>query len=302
DADTILEKDAISFVLYDFLSSEHCLAVGGSLYLLNGNQVKNGKLLTKRMPQKLVPAMQSIEYLRSFSYGRVGLNQMSGALCYPGAFTLFETEALREFGGFDTNNFSFDAEVILKFHHKMRQLHYPTSVRFSVNAHAWTLAPDTLGAYWIQRNHWQRGMLLSAFKHITMFLNPKYGFIGLVTFPCYLLFEIAGPCVEFIAYCLLILSLIFHIVPLSLIAWYVFLAWGGLILLTLGVFYLNIITSHRFYRFSDLIRSLGLTTFEWFGFRQFKAACCFFGTLHFFWTQLKSCLFKIRRMPQSPSE
>lgn len=287
DADTLLEEDAISLIVYDFLASEHCIAVGGSLYVLNGNQVQRGKVVSQSIPKNFVAALQCSEYFRSFSYGRAGLNQMSGALCYPGAFTLFETEALREFGGFDKENFSFDAEVIFRLHHQMRKLRYPTSVRFSISAHAWTTVPESLKSYWVQRNHWQRGMLLSAAEHIEMCFNPRYGIVGLVTFPCYVVFEIGGPVVEFCAYILLILILSLHIVTWTTVGWFYCLAWGGLIILTTGVFYLNMLTGHRFYRFKDLIYCLILTTLEWFGFRQFKAACCFFATIQFFFSRIR---------------
>ena len=136
-------------------------------------------------------------------------------------------------------------------------------------------------------------MLLSAFSHITMLFNPKFGVVGLLTFPSYLFFEIAGPVVEFIAYILLILSALFHIVSWTLIAWCIFLAWGGLVFLTIGVFYLNLITSHNFYHFSDLIRAVWLTTIEMLGFRQFKAASCFFATVQFFWVRLKIKLYNV---------
>ncbi|OGV47923.1 MAG: hypothetical protein A3F46_05820, partial [Legionellales bacterium RIFCSPHIGHO2_12_FULL_42_9] len=287
DADTVLETDAIMLILYGYLSHKHCISAGGNIYILNGNQVKQGCLVTKTMPQKFIPALQCVEYLRSFTYGRAGLNSLSGALCYPGAFTLFETKAIKEFGGFDASNFSYDAEISLRFHHKMRQLKYPTHVRFISNAGAWTNVPNTLKSYWGQRNRWQRGMLLSACKHISLLFNPKYGIVGLFTFPAYVFFEVFGPVIEFIAYLLLILSAFIGAVSWSVIAWYLLLAWGYIILLTMGSLYLSLISYNTFHQFTTLIRVLWLATLEMLGFRQFRAFCCFYSTLEFIVNRLR---------------
>lgn len=281
DADTVLEPEAIMHILYGFLSHRHCISNGGSVYILNGNHVQNGQLVTKEMPNAFIPALQCIEYLRSFTYGRAGLNGFSGALCYPGAFTLFETKAIKEFGGFDANNYSYDAEITIRLHHKMRQLKYPTYVRFVSNARAWTTVPDTLKAYWGQRNRWQRGMLLSACKHLSMLFNPKYGIVGLVSFPAYVFFEIFAPVIEFISYIILGLVLLLHMAAWPVIGWYLLLAWGYITLLTIATFYLSLITFNTFHRLSDLIRVLRLVTLEMFGFRQFRAFCCFYSTVQF---------------------
>ena len=139
---------------------------------------------------------------------------------------------------------------------------------------------------WKQRNFWQRGMLLSTFKHLTMLLNPRYGRIGLISLPSYLAFEIFAPVIEFISYFLLIIGLILGYISWELTAWYWMLAWCGLTLLTLGSYGLNLILYKNFYQLSDLGRFIGYTTLEMFGFRQFKAACCFWATLQFFWRRI----------------
>lgn len=281
DADTVLEPNAITSILYGFLSQQHCIAAGGSIYILNENKVHHGQLVTKNMPRQFISAIQCVEYLRSFSFGRAGLNNFSGALCYPGAFTVFETKAIKDVGGFDASNYSYDAEIIIRFHHKMRQLNYPTHVRFISNANAWTTVPDSLKSYWGQRNRWQRGMLLSALKHISMLFNPRYGIIGLISFPAYVFFEILGPVFEFIAYVLLALSVYLGVVDWSVVGWSILLAWSYLVVLTLGTFYLSLMTYNTFHRFFHLIRVIGLVTLEMFGFRQFRALCCFYSTLQF---------------------
>jgi biofilm PGA synthesis N-glycosyltransferase PgaC len=281
DADTILSPDALTNILFDFLSQKNCICVGGTLYLLNENQVSHGKVLTKSIPRNLIAAFQFLEYLRSFTYGRAGLNTLSGSLSYSGAFTLFETMALRKFGGFNKDNYAYDSEVVMNFHRRIQELDYPTVLHFSSIATAWTLVPDTLTSYWRQRNRWQRGTLLSIFNHIKMLFNPKYGIEGLITFPCYLFFEALGPVVEFVSYVLLLICMVFDLVSWTTVGWFILLAWSYLTLLTIGTLYLNLLTTNLFHRSFTIFHSILLNTIEMFGFRQFRAFCCFYSTCQF---------------------
>ena len=153
DADTIVEPNAITKILFHFFSIKHCIAVGGAIYVLNGNKVHNGRLESQEISSNFIPAIQWLEYLRSFTFGRTALNPFGGALCYPGAFTLFETKALKDLGGFDSTNFSYDAEITIKLHQAMRDRHYPTKVSYCADAIAWTTVPDTLKSYWNQPLH-----------------------------------------------------------------------------------------------------------------------------------------------------
>ncbi len=75
DADTILEPEALTRIIFTFLSNKHCVSVGGAVYVLNGNKAENGKFLTHpHISSGYVPAIQSCEYLRSFLFGRSGWN------------------------------------------------------------------------------------------------------------------------------------------------------------------------------------------------------------------------------------
>ena len=287
DSDTVLEPNAIECILYTYLAQKNCIAVGGAIYILNENQVEHGRLLTRKLPKKFVPATQAIEYLRSFSYGRAGLNKLSGALCYPGAFTFFEAKAIKEVGGLDSKNYSYDAEAIIKLHEYIRKKQYPMQMCFSSNAISWTIVPNTWASFWEQRNRWQRGMLLSVSKHLTMLFNPRYGIVGLITFPAFVLFEVYGPVVEFSSYLLLIASVFVSFLSWHTVAWYMLLAWGYLVLLTIAAFYINLLTFNIYRRPADLLRMIWVVSLEMLGFRQFRAACCFYSTLQYFFNRLR---------------
>ena len=287
DADTILEPEALSRMLFAYLSNPHCVAVGGDVFVPDTTKIKNGRLLETNIPSNPVLGVQVCEYLRSFSYGREGWSFRGGALCHPGAFTLLETDAVRDDGGYDASNFSYDAEIIIKLHHFMRKNKYPYSIVYSPSAIAWTGAPQTLMKLWKQRNAWQRGLLRSLSMHLGMVLNPHYGLTGLLAFPYYILFEILGPVVEAFAYIIFILMCIFGSVSLVNFAWLLLLAWGYIGLITLSCVVLSILTYNKYYRKLDVLRIFAFTSLDMIFYRQWRAFCGLFSSIQYLFNRMR---------------
>ena len=70
DADTLVEPEAITRMLYMYLTHTHCIAIGGDIHLPDATQIKDSELLEDYIPLNLLVGVQGCEYLRSFSYGR----------------------------------------------------------------------------------------------------------------------------------------------------------------------------------------------------------------------------------------
>lgn len=281
DADTLLEPETITHFLFTYLTNPHCISIGGALYLSQGCILRDGEVIDVHMPKNFTAGTQIIEYLRSFLYGRESSYLLGGSLCFPGALTFFETQAVREFGGYDTTNFSYDAEITIKLHHMMRKHHYPYRIVFDQNAQGWTEQPNTLKGLWNQRNKWQRGLLRSLCIHKGMFFNPRYGVIGLVGFPEYISLEIFGPVVEALSYIYLIL-VFFFLSPSALIElwWFILLAWGFSMITGITALFLEFST-HKKYNYLDTVYILVLATIDFFGYRQVRAFSSLFATFQY---------------------
>jgi cellulose synthase/poly-beta-1,6-N-acetylglucosamine synthase-like glycosyltransferase len=279
NAGAILEPEALSRILFTFISKSHCIAASGVVYILNDNIVEQGKILSTNLPKQLIPAMQSLEHLASFLYVRSALNWLRKSMCYSGKFTLFETNLLREVGGFDTQNFSYDSEIIIKLHHYMRKNKYPYAMSFSSDAFCWVEVPATLKDYWEQRMRRHRGMMMSVSNHIGMLFNPKYKMVGLLTFPCYIVFNILGPVVELLLWLVLILGLFMGLLNGSHLLWLLLLGLGFVILNATVMVFLSNISFNKFSKWSDVFKVLGLGFVELFGFRQYRAVCCTVATV-----------------------
>jgi len=274
DADTLVEKDAITQIMFAFLSQAHCISVGGAVYVINGNKAKNGRFIKPpHMPYHLIPSVQVCEYLRSFLFSRSGWNAFGGALSYAGAFTLFETEAAIAVGGYDTDNFAQDAEIILKLHAFMLENKFPYKISYTPAAISWTEVPWNLFSFWKQRDHWQRGLIRSFCLHRNMLFNPKYGIVGLFTYPAYVAFELLSPLIEFTAYFTFGIGLWLGIVSYEMILLFLALAVGYAAFLTIATIFLNLITFNMYSRFRDTFLIFLYVFVEMLGFRQYHAAC-----------------------------
>ncbi len=287
DADTMLEKEALTHILYTYLITPHCVAVGGSIYVPQVTRTKTKHHFSKNIPKNLVLGIQVCEYLRSFLYGREGFNFLGGALCHPGAFTLFEKKAVMDVGGYDAANFSYDAEIIMKLHDNMRKNKFPYTVAYAPGAMAWSEEPHTLMGLWAQRARWQRGLLRGLGKHWHMLFNPQFGITGLLGFPYYVLFEVCGPVVEAISYIMLVLVFLFLPLPLSMLLWLLLLAWSYMLMLTIACIILSILTYNQYYSLLDIIHILGLSMIDMVFYRQWRAFCALFSSIHYFINRLR---------------
>ena len=287
DADTLLEKEALSRILFEYLISAHCIAVGGAIYVPD-TMSKHGQTVAKTLiPSNLVLGTQVCEYLRSFIYGRQGWKLMGGSLCHPGAFTLLETKAVRDAGCYDSANFSYDAEIILKLHHYMRSHHYPYTISYAPSAISWSEEPHTLALLWGQRSRWQRGLLRCLSHHKAMIFNPAYGVTGLLAFPYYIIFEIFGPCVEAVSYIVLILALYFIPGVASFIGCLVLLAVSYILFITMACVILSGLTYDKYTKNLDILRLVGMTLVDMIFFRQWRAFCALFSSVHYLLNRLR---------------
>lgn len=286
DADTLLDPDAISNIVFYALTNPDPAAVGGAIYLLNGCTYKDGVILKKRISLNPICALQSAEYMRGFLFGRAGWNVFSGALCYAGAFTLFNHKAVLDVGGFDRDNIGQDFEIIthLQAHRFEKKRHY--TLGYTSAAIAWTAGPETLKEYWKQRTGWQFGSMRSILRYKRMFFNPYYGIIGLFSYPFYFLAEVFGVIVEFTAYLSIIVSWYYGFFDAYFAILFFILCYGFVAFITMATAFINYTTYSKYKRFSNLLWVFVVVTIECFGFRQYVAICRVTASVRYFWAWL----------------
>lgn len=281
DADSLIEPNALSRIVFYMLSRPYTIAVGGAVNILNGCIFRSGKIVEAKVAFNLLYGFQTCEYMRSFLFSRSGWNALGGALCYAGTFTLFQHKNIVDIGGFQRDNAAQDFEIITHLHAYNLEHKVKYHIGYTPAAAVWTDVPGTLREYWNQRVNWQDGMLRSLMPYKKMLFNYKYGVIGLFTYPFFLFGETLSALVEFTAYILLILSWYFHILnPFFTVLFFV-ICWGFTVALTMATALLNFVTFDSYKHIRDLLWFLFIAIIEPFGFRQFNVICRVWATFKY---------------------
>jgi cellulose synthase/poly-beta-1,6-N-acetylglucosamine synthase-like glycosyltransferase len=196
DSDTMLDPDALARLVWAFQAEPETVATGGIVRIVNGSKVSDKRVLEVHTPDSLLARLQIMEYLRAFLAGRAGWSRLGMVVIISGAFGLFRRDVVADAGGYRAGTVGEDAELIVRLHRHCRERGRPYSISFIADPICWTEAPSTVSVLHRQRDRWQRGLLETLWHHRDMLLNRRYGRIGLVALPYYLLFEALGPIIE----------------------------------------------------------------------------------------------------------
>jgi cellulose synthase/poly-beta-1,6-N-acetylglucosamine synthase-like glycosyltransferase len=197
DADSLLEADALLRVARPFVEDPaNVVAAGGVIRAANGAVTDRGSVLEPRLSPRWLVRIQAVEYLRSFLLGRTGWADAQALLIISGAFGLFRRDLVVEIGGLDAASLAEDAELVVTLQEHLRRQRRPHRVVFVPEPVCWTEVPETVAVLGRQRKRWSHGLAQLLWKHRRMIGNPRYGTVGLLALPFFLLFELLGPVVE----------------------------------------------------------------------------------------------------------
>jgi cellulose synthase/poly-beta-1,6-N-acetylglucosamine synthase-like glycosyltransferase len=272
DADSILEEGALLGVAKPFVDDpEHVVAVGGVLRAVNGTTVEGGRIIDARMPKTWVERIQVVEYLRSFFLGRVAWARMNGLLIVSGAFGLFRRDIIIEVGGLRIDSLGEDAELVTTIHEHLRKTGARYRVAFASEPICWTEVPSTARVLARQRRRWSYGLAQVLWNHKRMIGNPRYGRMGLVVMPYYLVFELLAPIVELVGVAAVVgaLALGWLNLGFALLFAVVSVLYG--VFLSVAALAIEEFSARRSRRWSDLLAALGAAVLENVGFRQAHA-------------------------------
>ncbi len=268
DADTILDRDCLKYLVQPFLLNPKTVAVGGTVRILNGCEVRDGVLTKIALPNNWLAAFQVLEYMRAFIAGRVGWTTIDALPLISGAFGLFNKEAVIEVGGYSTETLGEDMELVLRMHKHYRLRDIPYRVDFVADPIAWTEAPESFAVLRKQRVRWQRGLFDSLWLDRKLFFHPKSGLIGWLSLPFLLFLEGMSPIVEFAGYLFFIIGTIFGWFSLMGVISFLLLSLGTGILLTTISLVIEEKCFQTYPRTMDLVKLFLIGIIENIGYRQ----------------------------------
>lgn len=269
DADTVLDDDALLKVVKPFIDDPlRLVATGGTVRAVNGSTVYRGRVVDARMPRGWLPRIQVIEYLRAFLLGRIGWSRMRALLVISGAFGVFRRDVLVAVGGMAHGTIGEDVELVTRIHRRMRESGRDYRLAFVSEPVCWTEVPSTLRDLGTQRRRWSRGMAETLWKHRRMIGNPRYGAIGVLAMPYFLLFEVLGPVIELVGFVTILPGLAIGALDWEFALLFVLVAVGYGLLLSVASIAIEELSYARFSRWRDLAVCVTAALIENVGYRQ----------------------------------
>jgi len=269
DADSLLEEDSLLKVAKPVLDAPDLLvATGGTIRVANGCRVDHGRVVEVRLPTNRLAKMQVLEYLRAFLDSRTGWSRLNALGIISGAFGLFHRPLVELVGGYWTETVGEDFELTLRLHRHLRERDEPYRIAFVADPACWTEVPESFGALARQRRRWQRGAWEGMWRHRRMMFNPRFGAVGLLAMPYFLVFEFLSP--VFALGGLIVTALLFALGVLTATYFIGFIAVSiGLgILLSLAAVTIEEFGYQRYRRRGEVAQLVGYAIVEGFGFHQ----------------------------------
>lgn len=272
DADSIIEENALLRVVKPFMEHpEEMVAVGGIVRIVNGCEVRDGRVVRIGLPKKALAVFQVVEYLRAFLSGRIGWSVMRSLLIIAGAFGLYKKAEVIAVGGYDFHTDTEDLELVVKLHERLKQQKLKYRIVFVPDPVCWTEVPEKFKTLLQQRNRWHRGLLQSFSRHWRMFLNPRYGVIGTLALPYFFVFEMLGPFVEVLGYLSVVLAYFLGVLNMEFFLLFLLVAVFYGVFLSIAAVLLEEISFRRYPAWEDLARLIWYAIWENVGYRQLLA-------------------------------
>ena len=269
DADCVIEDNALLRVVKPFMEHpDETVAAGGIVRIVNGCEVRDGRVTHIELPDRPLPIFQVVEYLRAFLTGRVGWSVLQSLLIISGAFGIYKKREVVEVGGYSTRTDTEDLELVVRLHRHLKQQKRKYRVVFVPDPVCWTEAPETLTVLSRQRNRWHRGLLQTLWMHRVILFNPKYGTLGMVAFPYFFVFELFGPFVEILGYLAVLTAFLLGMLNIEFFLLFVAVAILYGVFLSIAAVLLEEISFRRYPGWIDLTKLILFSILENFGYRQ----------------------------------
>ena len=264
DADSIMEPDALLKLVKPFTESKDkkVIGAGGVIRIANSCEISGGHIKKVHLPKKFLPRAQVMEYTRAFLMGRMAWSELDGLLLISGALGMFNREIVIQSGGYRTDTVGEDMELVVRMRRYMVDNNMRYDVVYIPDPLCWTEVPSTLKVLARQRSRWTRGTLETLITHRKLLFNRKYGKLGMLGYPYWLMFEYLAPIIEFLG----ILWFIFLVISGKL-NWPFFLLLFGFVYffavsLSIWSVLFEEVTFHKYEKRRDVFRLIGTAFLE----------------------------------------
>lgn len=268
DADSILQRDSISDIVMPFMEDDTTIAVGGSIKVANQVVLDKGQVIKVMPPKKILTIFQTIEYYRVFLTTRVWFNSFNGNLIISGAFGLFKKNAVLNVGGYDTDTVGEDMDLVVKLHSFYRKNKIKYKIKYEYKAICWSQVPEKLKDLKGQRRRWHIGLITSLNSHRYIFLNPKYGLVGIFSFLYFVVYEMFSCIIDVFGLIIILISYFSGLLNLKFLITFLFIYIFYSVIISLTAIILENYMFKYILKLSTLLKLMLFAFLESFGYRQ----------------------------------
>jgi cellulose synthase/poly-beta-1,6-N-acetylglucosamine synthase-like glycosyltransferase len=201
DADMVLARGALSRAMRE-IARDPGVVVGLTSYFESSRDpaasLPDGVRFVGPETRPLF-AFQTFDYLRSFFNNRTPWARMNFMLCTAGAFQLWRRDLLEELGGWEPRFTCEDIEFTFRAHRVLRERRRNYRIACLPDCIGVTEGPASVRKLVAQRERWQRVILETCWANKRMWFNPRYGTVGMLGVPFYVVSEILAPIFEVLA-------------------------------------------------------------------------------------------------------
>ena len=282
DADTVFDPKALLMTMRVAIN-DPARIVGVTSQITTArdpDKILSAPVGSRRVDGGLLGLYQHLDFIRAFLNNRLAWSRLGFMLCSPGGFQIWRRDVLEEIGGYSTTFTCEDIELTFRIHERYRREGRDYEIRCLPDSVGVTEGPDDVPKLVSQRERWQRVINETVVHYRRMWFNPRYGSVGMVGVPFYLLTEVLSPAIELLAFAALVASVALGIFDIE-----VFLVFVGAMAfvnaaLTAGAILLDDLQS-RLYRIRDLARLLFWAPFDMVLYRPIIAWARFKGSWRF---------------------
>ena len=201
DGDTILSRSCLlNGMRLALVDPQRIVGVTGHIAISSRPEdalAKDGE--PAKLDSRPLLVFQHCDYLRSFFNNRLGWTRLNTMLCAVGAFQIWRSDVIEEIGGFSTTFTCEDIELTFRVHEHFRREGRPYEIVALADTVGVTEGPDTVRKLIAQRERWQRVILETVVSYRRMLFRRRYGAVGFIGVPFFVLSEVIAPVFELLA-------------------------------------------------------------------------------------------------------
>jgi len=263
DADTMFDPKALLMAMRVAVNDPGRI-VGVTSQITTAREperVLSAPIGSRRVDGGLLGVYQHLDFVRAFLNNRLAWSRFGFMLCSPGGFQIWRRDVLEEIGGYSSDFTCEDIELTFRIHERYRREGREYEIRCLPDSVGVTESPGDIGRLVSQRERWQRVINETVLHYRRMWFRRRYGSVGMVGTPFYLLTEVISPAIEVLALASLVVAVVLGIFDVQ--TFLVVLAAMAFVnaALTAGAVLLDDVQS-RLYRMRDLARLLVLAPFD----------------------------------------